>query len=352
MCNIKNDYSVIMYPYSDTNPYQYMLANALERKGYFVHKKNQVNSTMSFFLISYCPNNSILHLHWIGSLYEGRTIIRFIVRTIIFCITLVALRLKNVRIILTLHNLVPHDSSNIKCHLLARKVILKCVNDIIVHSEPAREVAIKYFGSENKYTVILHGTYRGYYKNGTTRDEARSLLSIPDKMKVILFFGAIKPYKNIEAIIRAADYFKSDNFMFVLAGNIDDHYKEQLSDKTSSNVLIFGSFVRDDMIQYYMNASDALILPYQHSLTSGAAILGLSYGVPIIGTNATAFEHLIKEDLCISCNPTEPKSISDAIKVILSWDKNAFKDRCDKYLSKCSWDDAANQHARLYRQKD
>ena len=41
-------------------------------------------------------------------------------------------------------------------------------------------------------------------------------------------------------------------------------------------------FVDDDDVQAYMNASDVVVLPYKNVLTSGAALLALSFMKPVL----------------------------------------------------------------------
>ena len=339
---------VAIYPFGYLNPYQVLLGNELEKKGCEVLRLSRVDKTMPFHLLKSCRTSNVLHLHWISGLYTGKSRLRFVIRTLLFCFTLLLLRIRGIRLVLTLHNLSPHDVELRSYHLIARRLIAICVHTIVVHSVPAKQMAINYIGSTNKFKVIFHGRYSDYYPNKVSKVEARALLNIHTNKKIVLFLGAIRPYKGIEELLLAAKELGKQNMVILIAGNGENHYLDLLRKDLPKNVILHRGFVADKKVQYYMNAADCLILPYRDSLTSGAAILGLSFGLPIVGTNTVAFKHLIDNKLCVACEPNDPKSISRAMQEVFSWNYSDFKKRCDDFLRECGWDKIAEEHLKAY----
>jgi glycosyltransferase involved in cell wall biosynthesis len=60
-------------------------------------------------------------------------------------------------------------------------------------------------------------------------------------------------------------------------------------------VTIVPEKVDDARIQYFMNASDAVVLPYRRSLTSGAAVLAMSFARPCIAPRIGCFGEMLDE---------------------------------------------------------
>lgn len=349
--NLKNEnLKIVMYPHSESesNPYIDLLADALEEKGCKIWLQTRVDKTIPFHLIKNSRNSNILHLHWISGLYSGKTRIRFLIRTLLLIITLLVIRLRGIRIIWTLHNLIPHDVELLSFHVFARRLIAKCIHKIIVHSVPAKKEAIKCLGSKKKFQVILHGHYRDVYPNNISRKEAKIFLRIPSNKKVVLFFGAIKPYKGLENVIFSFKGYCKD-LILLIAGNGESDYINILKKSLPLNVILHTEFIPNDKVQYYMNAADCLILPYRQNLTSGAAVLGLTFGLPIVCSNTVAFKHLINKKLCVPCDIGSPQSIYMAIQDILLFNREIFKKKCDDFLIQCSWNRIAEEHMKVYK---
>jgi glycosyltransferase involved in cell wall biosynthesis len=330
------------------NPYQALLAKALTELGQIVEVKRIVNNTLPFHLLQSCTGADILHLHWIAGLYEGKTKLRFIVRTLFFLVTIMILRLKRIGVGLTLHNLVPHDAQNRSFHIIARRFILLFCRFVIVHSEPARRKAAEYFGNYNKMVVVPHGHYQGYYLNRVSKAEARNILNIPINAKLLLFFGGLRPYKGVEYFINLFKELKSENMFFLAAGPGQEDYVRSLTRRLPKNSVIHSSYVPEDEVQYYLNAADCLVLPYTESLSSGAAVLGLSFYLPIIATYTVALQHLVEEKLAVFYEAGNLESLKKGIAEMFSWSTASFKERCDKFLKYCSWERIAQKHLEVF----
>ncbi len=62
-------------------------------------------------------------------------------------------------------------------------------------------------------------------------------------------------------------------------------------------ILAHLEFIPDDEVQIYMNASDVMVLPYTNVLTSGAAILALSFYKPVIAPKKGLLPELVNDDI-------------------------------------------------------
>ena len=109
----------------------------------------------------------------------------------------------------------------------------------------------------------------------------RANLGISDKTIVYLFFGMIKPYKNIEMILDIANECKDKDVHFIIAGKPESiQYAEKLRTriKCKDKVTTLFEFIPDDNIFELINVADVVLLPYDitSSLNSGTVYLAFS----------------------------------------------------------------------------
>jgi len=343
-------YQIVIYPFWTSNPYQSLLQDGLSGRGHKVVRETMAPKTLPFHLIGKALKGDVLNLHWFAHMYEGRSRFRFAARTMLFCLTLSIIRMLGTRVVVTLHNLVPHDCALRPCHIKARKVIFLFVNAVVVHSEPAKRLAVRHLGSERKFHVIPHGHYRGYYPDDRDHAAARASLEIDPARNVLLFFGEIKPYKGLEALLQWFRNLEDDGWTLLIAGKCEDPaYLTSLENSAPRNTSIHGKFIPDRDVQLYMRAADCIVLPYRQSLTSGVAVLALSFDLPIIAADNVAFHHLVERKLCAVFDPDDPDSMTRALDEVTAWPRDRFLGRCRSFLAECSWENVAVRHERVFR---
>lgn len=342
---------VLFYPYGEKNPYQLFLAESLRQHGAHVSGHSRLDMTLPYLdLLRAGKGYNVIHFHWISGLYTGKTKLRFFIRTLLFATTIITFRFLGKRVVLTMHNLIPHETTNhIKWHVRSRRLISVLVNRIIVHSTYAAEETISSLKvSRKKLVVIPHGHYRDYYPDTISAQEARKILDIENNHRVVLFFGAIREYKGISEIINYARTIPQNDVTIVIAGNPDRKFDTSIFKELPSSVRLHLGFIPDRDVQTFFKAADCFLLPYRESLTSGAAMLGLSFYLPIVATNSPSFRHLIDIGLCAPCEPETPSSIHSAINDVLSWDRRDFRNNCDKFIETCSKDRIGQDHLQAY----
>jgi len=275
---------VVFVPYwGPANPYQDALAEHLSAGGVEVEKVRSLKSLFRYgiFLIG-APD--IVHLHWLPVFgwWELRAL-----RCLAFVMRLVLLRAHRVPLVWTIHNLLPHESRHPKMDWLLTRIVAGLSSGLIVHGQSAQRQAVEMWGlkDESRFAVIPHGNYTGNYPNDVSRAAARKKLTLQDSEVVFLFLGAVRPYKGVLELIDAFRMLTADHTSLVIAGRpLDDEFarKIEIAGKGLDNVRFHPGFVQDDEIQVYMNAADVVVLPYRHILSSGAALLAMSFGKPCV----------------------------------------------------------------------
>jgi len=341
---------IAMYPYAE-NPYQTLLVHALEDRDCNIVKVQYNYDRFPVRLLSQFRNAGVVHFHWIDHLYYARTWLVAMLRTAFFLAMLLVLRNRGTRIIYTLHNLVPHDTRRPRFHRIVQRLIIKLADATIVHSQQALNLAKETYGERRNFHIIPHGRCEGFYPDEVSRSQARAQLKIPDNAKVALFLGVMLKYKGVQALLESVEELARRNVLLVLAGDtskLEKSARDLLTRPSQKNVLLYEGFVPPSQIQYFMRAADCLVLPYVESFTSGMAFLGLSFQLPIVATNATAFNEMTDLELCLPCDPNDPISVARTIERVCAWDRAQFEERCSRFLETCGLDKIADKHIALY----
>lgn len=196
------------------------------------------------------------------------------------------LRVAGKKIVYTIHNKKPHDSSNVWAIKLMRKMCQ--VADSIVGLCPDTLEVIKSIspGCENKLVVIPHPNYIYNYSADECED-LRSTFGFSEDDLVLLFLGFISPYKNLELIIELIKSNELSNTKLLIAGKpCSDKYREDLTKLIGNTDKIKCDFryIPDEEIVSYYRTCNVVILPYQKnsSLNSGAVYLSFSLKKTVI----------------------------------------------------------------------
>lgn len=297
-------------------------------------------------LLGELRTGDVVHLHWPSFLYYfpgARS--RTTVELARFLALLRVVRARGARVAWTAHNLYPHDGGLEEwTHRVARAAVVAQAEVIFVHgpsaaAEVAREFAVK----EDRLVLVPHGHWIGRYPSAISREEARSLLDVPPGSFVYAFVGLCKPYKGLDAL---ADAFAAqrDGAFLVVAGRFPSaDYRAlvaaHLARLDPSRVRFVPEFVPDDQIQRYLVAADALVLPYRRILTSGMAIVGLSFGRPVVAPRLGGLPDVVDERCGLLYDPSRPEALASAMDRVreLPFSERAILDHARSFR----WEDAA-----------
>lgn len=263
----------------DRNLYQTNLSSSLSDQGAQIYFGDNIIQT----IVEHKPD--ILHIHWPNYFMIADNKLMTIFKSTRFVSGLLLLRLFGTKIIWTVHNIADHERRSNYLELLFDKLLVKSCNKLIAHCPSAKVEIEKIYGKNSSIEVIPHGNYIGYYKNTITTSEARNKLGINEEDIVFLYFGQIRSYKGVPELISTFKKLNSDNAKLLIVGKpLNDEIATDILDdcKGDKRIMCILEFIPDDDIQIYMNAADIVVLPYKDILTSGAAILSISFGRPII----------------------------------------------------------------------
>ena len=299
--------------------YSKSLFQAIKANGAYI---TEGDFSLNWLWANHCNFNCV-HINWPSLLYsncnEGK--LRNIKNFGRFIILVLFLRICGLKLYWTAHNLYPHEQNPLKIlDKIARLFVIFVSRRIFVHGPTAAVVLAKEFPlSRNKLIIIDHGNWINFYLNNCSQEEARNKLSLDVNSFVFLFFGLCREYKNLHELLN--DFKKLDgNVKLVIAGAfLDNKYFKNISEAVNKfplgRIHFFPSFIPDDEIQYYFLASDAVVLPYTEILTSGAAILSLSFGKPVIAPRKGNLIDLVSENCGILYSTENNEKLLSAMKM-------------------------------------
>ncbi|MFD0958216.1 glycosyltransferase family 4 protein [Paenibacillus chungangensis] len=294
------------------------------------------------------PGDTI-HIHWIHHAYQHSNLLVFAFKSLILILTMLYLRLWNIGLVWTIHNLYPHQMKYARLERWMRSLICRMCTGMIVASESIKRKAVKEFGvPPAKLHVVKHGHYLDVYKpQGIC---VRKQYGIDEKADVFLFMGAIKAYKGVEDLIEAFNAMKTRDTHLIIAGKADEEQERYLRRmEDADNIVLRLGFVPNEEVADLVRAADALVLPYKEITTSGSAILGLSFQKLVVMPDNEFVNEYFREGMVVTYDPAKPGALDNALMTARSAKYGQRTSRYEEALRELDWSVIAQQTKRVYR---
>lgn len=334
------------------NPYWPMLAEELEKKGFFVNDL----STGPFDLNWLIKNHTrvrVINFHFVQQFYKSTTLDRKFVKLVIFSFNMLLARILGYRTIFTLHNLEATYPLLPKwLDFLGHWVAANFSERIIVYCNEGHRLLTKRYGRRNGVFYVDHPNVIHYYPNDITKECARKHLNLPKNSFVFTFIGGVRPNKGVELLIQAFLKLKNSDYRLVIAGNIypPPSYAQSLQEMAAGDDRI--SFVLkhipNEEIQVFLNAADIVVLPFARILTSGTANLAMSFARPVIVPRMGCLPELVEPEYGWLFNPDDPNSLAEVMGVAASSDADRVGEQAYKKMVNYSPERFAQQTLKAY----
>lgn len=281
--------------YRKPNSYQTNLGRALEEKGVSL---SYVRGRLPLFeLQQSCASirPDILHLHWPEGLFVRFEKLKRIAPGLSSCLPLgeahylldlfSALAVHRVRLVLTAHNLWPHRNGDSAFTKGTVRRTAQRAHGVIAHSaSAARTIADAWDIEAKKIEVIPHGDLSAVFGELPPPEEARKSLPIPETLPLFLIFGVIEDYKGIDEVVEAWKKLAPPARLAIIGHGKKDVIERlrKLSAGIPSVHFLAEGRLPEEMLQLWLAAADGAIFNYRRTLTSGAASLTRSLGIPTL----------------------------------------------------------------------
>jgi len=238
------------------------------------------------------------------------------------------------KIVFTAHNVNAgkRDGNDSWHNQLGLKTQYRLADHIFVHTEKMKGELLDDYGVQgDRVTVIPFGINNSVPNTDLSSAEARRRLGIGSGERVILFFGAIRPYKGVEHLVAAFQRIASkyEGYRLIIAGESkkgSEKYWLDIKRAIETNpgaerVIQRIEFVPNEETELYFKAADVTVLPYNEVFQSGVLFLAYSFGLPVIASDVGSFRGDIVPGKTGFLSPScEPADLGDAIETYFASD--------------------------------
>jgi glycosyltransferase involved in cell wall biosynthesis len=284
------------------NPYQRLLYEELGRQGLELVEGGLLRLR---WLLGSRHRVDVLHFHWPEIYYRHRgaagkrALLLSWLRLPLFALRLAVARLLGYRIVWTVHQVRPHESPSPLLDRLGTRVLAAGAHVLVAHDRSTALEAAAAFGERRRPTIVPHGSYIGVYPPGRSRAEVRRELGIEPDAFLFLSLGHLRPYKGLDVLLEAvaATAESLPRAAVVVAGlPIDGAGVAELTEAAAADPRIVPllGFVPDERVAELFGAADAAVLARTDGGTSGALVLALSHGVPVVAASRPTYVELVE----------------------------------------------------------
>jgi glycosyltransferase involved in cell wall biosynthesis len=291
---------VAVFPLIEQNPYQRLLYDRFADEGFTIVEG------VDFKLWSLWKARKrvrFLHFHWPQNYYSWwrkperlRSVLSWL-KLPLFGFRLLAARALGYRIVWTIHEVAPHERRGRGIDRVGSTILARGAHVLIAHDHGTVRRAREQLGvREERIDVIRHGSYVDVYPVGRPRSDVRRSLGIPNDAFVFLSFGHIRAYKDVGVLLAAFAACALADARLIVAGLPLDPESEQVVREAAQRdprITALLEFVPDEAVSELFDAADVAVLARGDGGTSGALVLALSLGLPVIASANPDYEELI-----------------------------------------------------------
>ena len=322
---------LLMWMYDAENPFQALLTRHAEEAGIVTVGMDRLadldDPAALPALVALRSERAIvvLHLHWLARVLRGvEDETEGLERVSSFVAALDAFRMAGGEIIWTVHNVLPHDTPYPALDRALRKAVVARAELVHVLSAGTVEAAApSYDIPPSKVLHVPHPAYLGVYADDVSEADARRRYGLAGDDVVYGFVGNVRPYKGVDDLVDAFESItggppRADGRRrrLLVAGLPSAHPEiaELLARmERNSDIVVDARRLPADELSVPLRASDVVVLPYRESLNSGALLLALSFGRPVVAAASPGVTETVNEDAAITFAAGDRGALAQAL---------------------------------------
>ncbi|MFA5088830.1 MAG: glycosyltransferase family 4 protein [Candidatus Omnitrophota bacterium] len=268
----------------------------------------------------------------------------------IYIIVLGISKIRHKKIVLTIHNVLPHEKNFLK--ILLNKSVFYLGDEYIVHTKKNCQDLRKIIKDKTIH-VVPHGLIFPPLQD-ISKEKARDILHIPRSDKILLCFGHIRDYKGLDVAIKALSLIKDPQVKLLVAGKCWEDWQKYDNLITQYNlsdrVYLKLDFISMPDIEPIFKASDLVLLPYKHfDAQSGVGAIGIPFEIPLIVSRTGGLQDYATDENC-RINAGDFEDLAKKIEKILSDTELYRKIKADvcSVKKQLRWDEIARKTVEIY----
>lgn len=224
----------------------------------------------------------VFHVHWPELLSRGGSPVKTLGKRALTWLLQTRIAITGKPVVRTVHNIQPHEAgTRTERYLLRRWDRLTTAWIVLNEDTPLPTSA--------PHRVIPHGHYSDFYAHHE-RSAAK-----PGRLAAV---GQIRPYKGVETLLQVFSRLEDREASLVVAGAVGSPQLgaklRRLAHHDDRIRLDFG-FVDDDRLVETVTSASLVVLPYASMHNSGALILALSLGRPVLAPRNAVTDRIADE---------------------------------------------------------
>lgn len=213
----------------------------------------------------------VFHVHWPENLARGATRWRTAARRLALTALLARLTLTRTPVVRTVHNTAPHEDRGAVERALLRAVDRRTRLWIRLSETVDLPAGVP----AGACVTIPHGHYRDWYREHEVpaREPGR-----------VLFVGLIRPYKGVEDLLAAFGQVTAPLTLRVVGRPTEEALRRAVEEAAADDPRVSArlEYVDDPTMAAETGRAQVVVLPYRRLENSGAALLALSLGRPVL----------------------------------------------------------------------
>ena len=313
-------YLLAAYPSYTANPYQDLLYGAASVEGFATVRMPRWRQLSELLALQDGGLSTVLHLHWLqpvlrdaGSEADARA------RVARFAEDLDTYRARGGRLVWTVHNVLPHEMRFEAAEIDLCVAVAERADVIHVLVERTPELVAPYYELPRERVLhVPHPSYQGVYPDHVSRDDARRELGLMPDEFVVAAVGDIRPYKGLDDLLDAWQDVPTDRPRRLLIAGAplrDQRDAQAIVERAgvAPRVQVDARRIPPEELQVIFRAADVMILPYRRALNSGALLLALTFGVPVIVPEAAGFAEIVDPSFARTFRAGDRASLADVL---------------------------------------
>lgn len=186
------------------------------------------------------------------------------------------------RFVWLVHNLEPHEEGASRRSALTARLFFAVLDGTIFLSRHSRDELHRVYPSTRSLRSLV--TAHGRYPEAATAPSPFDALASRGRL---LFFGLVRPYKNVERLVAEARRVTASPFSLTVLGACFDaalaeRIRAQAGDDPRIRIDLRRDHIPDAELEAEIDAHDGVVLPYRRILNSGVALHALGRNKPIL----------------------------------------------------------------------
>ncbi|MBN1472371.1 MAG: glycosyltransferase [Syntrophaceae bacterium] len=210
-------------------------------------------------------------------------------------------KLRKKPVLFTVHNVLSHEKSAI--YVALSRLLFTLGDRFIVHSALNKQQLLELYKiPPDRVSVVPHGSLDFHVRPGIDRDSLRKERGLSSQSKVVLLFGAIRPYKGIDTAIRAFSKAAKQipDARLLIAGRLWEDwapYEKIIRDlQIADRVITHLDYIPSGNVHAFFEVADLCVFPYHHfDSQSGAGAVALSFRKPMIVSDVGGLPELVND---------------------------------------------------------